>query len=229
MSWSQSSWHSYLSAHALLLALQGKCTWLYVALLTRGTSDEFVFVRTAHILHRLIVFSVNTGIWTAIFALLTVILVRVVRCCPPYFWPTYFSCMPSPQMCSTACPVLQFVESTVTAFLPTWMAERILAMKQQHILAIRNYLPFQVCLTALWTIEIEEKQIWSLLHNRCVFTLQAGVANMCLSNGDCLARMFGIPRSDGVFGCRPVDATSESVGLMGFDHIGGLTWSILLT
>ncbi|KAH0835521.1 hypothetical protein J3R83DRAFT_9208, partial [Lanmaoa asiatica] len=34
---------------------------------------------TTHILQRLTVFAVNTGIWPATFAILTIVLVRVVR------------------------------------------------------------------------------------------------------------------------------------------------------
>jgi len=34
---------------------------------------------TAHILQRLVMFAVNTGIWTATFAVLALILVRIVR------------------------------------------------------------------------------------------------------------------------------------------------------
>lgn len=43
-----------------------------------NVSDHVAYTRTAHILQRLTVFAVNTGIWTATFAVLTVILVRVV-------------------------------------------------------------------------------------------------------------------------------------------------------
>lgn len=40
---------------------------------------SFPSASTAHILQRLIVFAVNTGTWTATFALLTIILVRALR------------------------------------------------------------------------------------------------------------------------------------------------------
>lgn len=40
--------------------------------------SECGFTSSVHILHRLTMFAVNTGIWTAIFALLSVILVRVL-------------------------------------------------------------------------------------------------------------------------------------------------------
>ena len=42
---------------------------------------ELRFARTAHILQRLTVFAVNTGIWTVIFAGLTTVLVRATHCC----------------------------------------------------------------------------------------------------------------------------------------------------
>ena len=44
---------------------------------TRNVSDrEFPSARMAHILQLLAVIAVNTGIWTATFALLTLIMVR---------------------------------------------------------------------------------------------------------------------------------------------------------
>ncbi|KAF8438539.1 hypothetical protein L210DRAFT_3646811 [Boletus edulis BED1] len=42
------------------------------------SDHEFWFASTAHLLQRLIVFVVNTGTWTALFSLLTIILVRVI-------------------------------------------------------------------------------------------------------------------------------------------------------
>lgn len=44
-----------------------------------ASNHEFWSVSTTHILQRLAVFAVNTGTWTAIFALLSAIMVRVIR------------------------------------------------------------------------------------------------------------------------------------------------------
>ncbi|KAF8435795.1 hypothetical protein L210DRAFT_3762595 [Boletus edulis BED1] len=57
------------------------------------------FANTAHILQRLIVFAVNTGTWTALFAVLSVVLLRL-------YPSTFLHALPAIPLCSLYCNTL---------------------------------------------------------------------------------------------------------------------------
>ncbi|KAG6381783.1 hypothetical protein JVT61DRAFT_389 [Boletus reticuloceps] len=67
--------------HDFLARPQAKHRWIFKASMQcpchRENTSEYRSISVAHILQRLIVFTINTGIWTACFALLSVILLRI--------------------------------------------------------------------------------------------------------------------------------------------------------
>ncbi|KAF8130262.1 hypothetical protein EV363DRAFT_1167870 [Boletus edulis] len=62
------------------------------------SDHEFWFASTAHLLQRLIVFAVNTGTWTALFSLLTIILLHLF---PSHLIYTTFVIPQCPVYCNT--------------------------------------------------------------------------------------------------------------------------------
>jgi hypothetical protein len=84
----------------------------------RENTTECRSISSAHILHRLTIFAVNTGIWTAMFAVLSAILVRVV-----HHWQGFrlihCRCISFRRVFSIWCLLFHLARSTATRSSPT--------------------------------------------------------------------------------------------------------------